>query len=65
MKLQALIFTAVTVTFLFLLAVSLLISALMAEGLFRVVVDDGMVYELEMWKYAKSVKVRSSSLEFD
>ncbi|MDP1526075.1 MAG: SGNH/GDSL hydrolase family protein [Rhodocyclaceae bacterium] len=38
---------------------SLALSALLAEGVFRVVVDDGMVYELEMWKYAKSVKVRS------
>jgi hypothetical protein len=28
------------------------------EGLTRLILDDGMLYELEMWKYAREVKVR-------
>jgi lysophospholipase L1-like esterase len=31
---------------------------LFAEVVFRQVVDDGQLYELEMWKYARDVKVR-------
>lgn len=39
------------------LCVSLL-SLLALEVLTRLVLDDGMLYELEMWKYAREVKVR-------
>ena len=35
-----------------------LVSLLALEGLTRLVLDDGMLYELEMWKYAREVKVR-------
>jgi hypothetical protein len=36
--------------------VSLLIAALTIEVLTRFVADDGMQYDLEMWKYARDVK---------
>jgi len=39
------------------LSVSLL-SLFALEALTRLVLDDGMLYELEMWKYAREVKVR-------
>ena len=35
-----------------------LVSLLSLEGLTRLFLDDGMLYELEMWKYAREVKVR-------
>jgi lysophospholipase L1-like esterase len=35
-----------------------LVCLLVLEGLTRLVLDDGMLYELEMWKYAREVKVR-------
>jgi len=35
-----------------------LVGLLVLEGLSRLVLDDGMLYELEMWKYAREVKVR-------
>lgn len=34
------------------------------EGLTRLVLDDGMLYELEMWKYAREVKVRDYRPDF-
>ena len=34
------------------------ISLLITEWGFRQFVDDGQMYELEMWKYARDVKVR-------
>lgn len=40
---------------------SLLVYALIAEVVYRVVIDDGMTYEIEMWKYAKHVKQRSEN----
>jgi hypothetical protein len=45
------------------LSVSLL-SLLALEALTRLVLDDGMLYELEMWKYAREVKVRDMRPEF-
>ncbi len=45
------------------LSVSLL-SLLALEALTRLVLDDGMLYELEMWKYAREVKVRDPRPEF-
>jgi hypothetical protein len=42
-----------------LLVVSLcFLCLLLLEGLTRLFLDDGMLYELEMWKYAREVKVR-------
>lgn len=35
-----------------------LVSLLALEGLTRGVVDNGVIYELEMWKYARQVKMR-------
>src|SRR5262245_63146759 len=35
-----------------------ILSLLALEGLTRLVLDDGMLYELEMWKYAREVKMR-------
>ena len=35
-----------------------LLCLLSLEGLTRLFLDDGMLYELEMWKYAREVKVR-------
>ena len=35
-----------------------LVCLLSLEGLTRLFLDDGMLYELEMWKYAREVKVR-------
>jgi hypothetical protein len=35
-----------------------ILSLLALEGLTRLVLDDGMLYELEMWKYAREVKTR-------
>ena len=40
--------------------VTILVTALVFEGLTRWVVDDGMQYDLEMWKYARDVKQVSS-----
>ena len=40
-----------------------LVCLLIFEGLTRLVVDTGMVYELEMWKYARSVKMRDPNPE--
>jgi GDSL-like Lipase/Acylhydrolase family len=42
----------------FLVAVVLVVCALLLEAMTRLLVDDGMTYELEMWKYATDVKVR-------
>lgn len=38
---------------------SLFVYALFAEVAYRAFLDDGMTYEVEMWKYAKHIKVRS------
>src|SRR5439155_14361384 len=35
-----------------------LVCFLAREGLTRLILDDGMLYELEMWKYAREIKVR-------
>lgn len=40
-----------------------LLSLLSLEGLTRLFLDDGMLYELEMWKYAREVKVRDRQPE--
>jgi hypothetical protein len=39
-----------------LLMVSLAISFLFVELAVRLVIDDGMQYDLEMWKYARAAK---------
>src|SRR5688572_28552622 len=36
--------------------ISLAVTALCFEVLTRVIVDDGMQFDLEMWKYARDVK---------
>lgn len=41
-----------------LLAAALAVCALASEGMVRLFIDDGRSYELEMWKYARDVKVR-------
>ena len=41
-----------------LVAVVLVVCALLLEAMTRLFVDDGLTYELEMWKYATDVKVR-------
>ncbi len=42
-----------------LLVLSVCFLCLLAfEGMTRLILDDGMLYELEMWKYAREVKVR-------
>ena len=41
-----------------LVAVVLVVCALLLEAMTRLFVDDGLTYELEMWKYATRVKVR-------
>ena len=43
---------------LLLVLVTSLLCLVAAEALTRTVLDDGMLYELEMWKYAREVKVR-------
>lgn len=43
---------------LLLLAIMLVVSALLLEVMMRLFVDDGITYELEMWRYARDVKVR-------
>jgi hypothetical protein len=43
---------------LFLIVAASLVCLLALEGLTRLVLDDGMIYELEMWKYARQVKER-------
>ena len=43
---------------LLLVLVTSLFCLVAAEALTRTVLDDGMLYELEMWKYAREVKVR-------
>jgi hypothetical protein len=43
-----------------LVAVVLVVCALLLEVMTRLVVDDGLTYELEMWKYATQVKVRDT-----
>lgn len=43
---------------LLLILVASLLCLFAVEGLTRLVLDDGMLYELEMWKYAREVKVR-------
>ena len=49
--------------FLLILAASLL-CLFAVEGLTRLVLDDGMLYELEMWKYAREVKMRDTRPDF-
>lgn len=46
---------------LLLILVTSLLCLIAAEALTRTVLDDGMLYELEMWKYAREVKVRDAS----
>jgi len=43
-----------------LVVVSLAVYGLLLEWAYRAFIDDGMTYEVEMWKYAKNVKVQSS-----
>src|SRR5262245_44894404 len=43
---------------LLLILVASLLCLFAVEGLTRLVLDDGMLYELEMWKYAREVKMR-------
>jgi hypothetical protein len=40
------------------------VCLLLAEVVFRQFIDDGQLYELEMWKYARDVKVRDMRPEF-
>lgn len=42
----------------FLIVVASFVCLFALEGLTRLVLDDGMLYELEMWKYAREVKTR-------
>ncbi len=47
-----------------LLVLGLVVACLFSlEGLTRLILDDGMLYELEMWKYAREVKVRDMNPE--
>jgi lysophospholipase L1-like esterase len=46
---------------LLLILVTSLLCLVAAEALTRTVLDDGMLYELEMWKYAREVKVRDTN----
>lgn len=41
-----------------LLAGVIVVSAFVMEGMVRWFIDDGISYEIEMWKYARDVKVR-------
>ena len=41
-----------------LIVVASIVCLFAVEGLIRLILDDGMLYELEMWKYARDVKVR-------
>ena len=43
-----------------LILVASLLCLFAVEGLTRLVLDDGMLYELEMWKYAREVKMRDA-----
>ncbi|UYN97264.1 MAG: SGNH/GDSL hydrolase family protein [Enhydrobacter sp.] len=47
-----------------LLLAVLALGAFTFEGMVRLVVDDGLSYELEMWKYARDVKQRDMRPEF-
>lgn len=49
---------------LLLVLVTSLACLVAAEALTRTVLDDGMLYELEMWKYAREVKVRDPRPDF-
>jgi hypothetical protein len=42
----------------------LAVCAFSFEGMVRIMVDDGLSYELEMWKYARDVKMRDTRPEF-
>ena len=47
-----------------LLALGISFLCLLAlEGLSRLILDDGKLYELEMWKYAREIKVRDPAAE--
>ena len=35
-----------------------LVCLLLFEALSRLIIDDGKSYELEMWKYARNLKIR-------
>lgn len=39
------------------------ICLLIVEGVSRLIIDDGQSYELEMWKYARDVKIRDTRPE--
>src|SRR4029450_13286374 len=45
---------------LLLILVASLLCLFAVEGLTRLVLDDGMLYELEMWKYAREGKMRDT-----
>ncbi|MBM3647603.1 MAG: SGNH/GDSL hydrolase family protein [Alphaproteobacteria bacterium] len=47
----------------FLVVIASLVCLVALEGLTRLIVDNGMIYELEMWKYAREVKVRDARAE--
>ena len=49
---------------LLLILIASALCLLAVEGLTRVVLDDGMLYELEMWKYARGVKERDMRPDF-
>jgi hypothetical protein len=42
------------------MAVAVAICALLLEGMTRFVLDDGMNFDVEMWKYAREIKQRSA-----
>ena len=41
--------------------ISLIISLVMLEGLTRIIIDDGLNYDIEMMKYAKNLKSISNN----
>ena len=49
---------------LLLILVASLLCLFAVEALTRLVLDDGMLYELEMWKYAREVKMRDTRPDF-
>ena len=48
---------------LILVAVSIVVAGLLAEAMARYVLDDGMNFDLEMWKYARDIKRVSDNPE--
>jgi lysophospholipase L1-like esterase len=48
---------------LILIAISIVLAGLLAEAMARYVLDDGMNFDLEMWKYARDIKRVSANAE--